>query len=190
MIILTKLILTIFICLQTALLWSQEARDPVRSRAFSELAAKAWNADRAREGACLVDQLSSLLDQMKQALIAISEQEPVALDHYGQRLQARMLALLDQHRIDETRLLQEVALMSDRRDISEERVRLAAHLDAVAQGIRGSDAVGRRLGFLAQELLREVNTIGSKAQDLTIAKRVVELKSCIEQLREQVLNLE
>jgi uncharacterized protein (TIGR00255 family) len=158
--------------------------------ALVEAASQAWNAERLREGAHLAEQLTALLVQMNQGLATIAEQEPAALERYAERLRSRMRGLLDEQSVDETRLLQEVALMSDRRDISEERVRLAAHLKAVAEAVSGGDAVGRRLGFLAQELLREVNTIGSKAQDLFIAERVVELKSCIEQLREQVLNLE
>ena len=127
---------------------------------------------------------------MTSELARIAEQEPVAMARQAERLRRRMAELLDEHAVDEGRLLQEVALLSDRRDISEERVRLGAHLDAIVQALKGNKAVGRRLGFLAQELLREVNTIGSKAQDLAISERVVELKTCIEQLREQVLNLE
>ena len=164
--------------------------DETAALAVVEAAALAWNRERAREGAHLCEQLAQLVEKMTRELRAITEQEPVALQRHVERLRARMDKLLGEYSADEGRLLQEVALISDRRDISEERVRLSAHLEAVAQAIEGDEPAGRRLGFLAQELLREVNTIGSKAQDLFIAERVVELKSCTEQLREQVLNLE
>ncbi len=164
--------------------------EPAVALAVLEAAAVVWNAERSREGAYLGKQLKALVAQMAGELALIAEQEPIALARQTERLRRRMSELIDEHAVDEGRLLQEVALLSERRDISEERVRLAAHLDAIALAIEGEKAVGRRLGFLAQELLREVNTIGSKAQDLTISERVVELKTCIEQLREQVLNLE
>ena len=164
--------------------------DQTAALAVVEAAALAWNRERSREGAYLCEQLGQLVEKMTVELGGIAEQEPVALERHAERLRTRMLSLLGEYSADEARLLQEVALISERRDISEERVRLSAHLEAVAKAITGDEPAGRRLGFLAQELLREVNTIGSKAQDLTIAKRVVELKSCIEQLREQVLNLE
>ena len=115
--------------------------------AVVEAAAIAWNAERCREGAYLCQQLTVLVAKMTSELTRIAEQEPVAMARQTERLRRRMAELLDEHAVDEGRLLQEVALLSDRRDISEERVRLGAHLDAIVQAIKGNKAVGRRLGF-------------------------------------------
>ena len=122
--------------------------------------------------------------------LAIQQSESQANQKYQERLRQRVEGLLGERELDEVRLLQEVALMAERRDIAEERVRIAAHLDAIKLAIDGTEASGRKMGFIAQELLREVNTIGSKAQDLAMTEHVVALKVLIEQLREQVLNVE
>jgi uncharacterized protein YicC (UPF0701 family) len=149
-----------------------------------------WNAERLREGGRLEQHLRSVVAEMRDLLAAVEAREGIANHEYSERLRQRMNDILQAQAVDEVRLLQEVSLMAERRDIAEERVRIGAHLDALAQRLDGGGAVGRSLGFLSQELLREVNTIGSKAQDLALAERVIALKSCIEQLREQLLNLE
>ena len=98
--------------------------------------------------------------------------------------------LLDGRAVDDERLAQEIALMADKLDISEELVRLGAHLE-VCFGVLGSDkAIGKQLGFLAQEIGREINTIGSKANDAAIQHAVVEMKGDLERFREQLENLE
>lgn len=155
-----------------------------------EQALDAWNAERQREGQALGAQVLQLVDQMSKRLDQIQSDEAAANQRYHERLAERLSDLLKGHELDELRVAQEVAVMAERRDVAEERVRLVAHLKAVAEAMTDSESVGRRVGFLAQELLREVNTIGSKAQDLAIAEQVIALKVLIEQLREQVLNLE
>jgi uncharacterized protein YicC (UPF0701 family) len=149
-----------------------------------------WQAERLREGERLGQHLTDVVAEMRRLLGAVEAREGLANQEYSERLRQRVGDLLTGQSVDEVRLLQEVALMSERRDIAEERVRIGAHLDALERRLNSGGAVGRSLGFLAQELLREVNTIGSKAQDLALAESVIALKSCIEQLREQLLNLE
>jgi uncharacterized protein (TIGR00255 family) len=92
--------------------------------------------------------------------------------------------------VDETRLAQEVALMAERRDLAEELARLESHLSQFQQTLTNEGPVGRKQEFLLQEMLREANTIGSKANDLTISQAVLEIKGSLERLREQVQNIE
>ena len=153
-------------------------------------AIRSWDAERVREGEALALHISELIKLMRVHLLAIQQSESQANQKYQERLRQRVEGLLGERELDEVRLLQEVALMAERRDIAEERVRIAAHLDAIKLAIDGTEASGRKMGFIAQELLREVNTIGSKAQDLAMTEHVVALKVLIEQLREQVLNVE
>jgi len=150
----------------------------------------AWDQDRQREGAELSPQLLELVGALRSDLASIEPLEAQALSAYQERLLERVQTLLGNHAHDPLRLVQEVAVVADRRDISEERFRISAHLDAAEQQLRAGGAVGRSLGFLAQELLREVNTMGSKSHHLAIAERVLAMKSNVERLREQVLNLE
>ena len=153
-------------------------------------ALRSWDAERVREGGALALHISDLVKRMRGHLLAIQQSESQANQRYQDRLRQRIEGLFGERELDEVRLLQEVAVMAERRDIAEERVRIAAHLDAVQSAISGAEASGRKMGFIAQELLREVNTIGSKAQDLAMTEHVVALKVLIEQLREQVLNVE
>jgi uncharacterized protein (TIGR00255 family) len=146
--------------------------------------------DRAREGEVMHAHVAGLLNMLMEGVARVADAEADANARYEERLRQRMVALLGEHPVDEGRLLQEVALMAERRDVTEERVRLSGHIEGCARLLGAEGAVGRELGFLAQELLREVNTIGSKAQDLVLTEQVVALKSCIEQMREQILNLE
>jgi uncharacterized protein (TIGR00255 family) len=97
--------------------------------------------------------------------------------------------LLDGRPLDEARLIQEVAFLAEKLDITEELVRLAAHVDAARRALGGEKATGKQLGFLAQELGREVNTIGSKANDAEIGHCVIEMKGELERFREQLENL-
>ena len=153
-------------------------------------ALEVWNAERQREGSALAVHMRQLIQKMRNHLGGIERSEADANQSYHDRLRQRIEGLVGDGELDETRLLQEVAVMAERRDVAEERIRLSAHLDAIELAMDGATAVGRKIGFIAQELLREVNTIGSKAQDITMTEHVVALKVLIEQLREQVLNVE
>lgn len=101
-----------------------------------------------------------------------------------------MRELLSTATVDEQRLLTEAALFADKIAVAEETVRLRSHLDQLEQMLDGNEAIGRKLDFLVQEINREANTIGSKAQDVTLARVVVDIKAEIEKIREQIQNIE
>jgi uncharacterized protein (TIGR00255 family) len=147
-------------------------------------------AARRREGEALAAEIERLLSSIESELAAVEEQAPARLTAERDRLRESVVALLDGKRADEDRLAQEIALLSDKLDITEEIVRLRAHIGAVRDALAQSAPVGKRLSFLGQEMLREINTIGSKANDAAIAHRVVSMKGELEKFREQIENLE
>ena len=106
------------------------------------------------------------------------------------KVQARMRELLGDASVDEQRLLTEAAIFADKIAVAEETVRLRSHLDQLEQLLGGDEPVGRKLDFLVQEINREANTIGSKAQDVALARIVVDIKAEIEKIREQIQNIE
>lgn len=161
-------------------------------RAVTEGAARATLAMREVEGERLRQDLEARLVGMETAMAVIAEQAPARLVAERDRLRASIQALAGDVAVDEERLAREVAYMADRWDISEELVRLRAHIDVFRGLIEGdgSEPVGKRLGFLAQEMHRESNTIGSKANDAVIEHQVIALKDEIERLREQIENVE
>lgn len=127
--------------------------------------------------------VESLVDQ-------VSEIAPQVVEDYRKRLQERLGDLLDGTNITEERFLGEVAIFADRCSIDEELVRLSSHIQQLKGSLHSDQAVGRKLDFLIQEMNREVNTIGSKANNLRIASLVVDMKSELEKIREQVQNIE
>jgi uncharacterized protein (TIGR00255 family) len=147
-------------------------------------------AMRAREGEVLTDELRHRLDLLEQAAEQIAARAPSRLLKERDRLRAAVAQLLEGRAVDEARLAQELAILADKLDITEELVRFRAHLAAARDVLRGNQPVGKRLGFLAQELGREVNTIGSKAADADIAQQVIAMKGELEKFREQLENLE
>jgi uncharacterized protein (TIGR00255 family) len=148
---------------------------------------------RRSEGARMAADLARGLDRMEEELEAVAEQAPERLVRERDRLREVVRQLLDgEGEVDEDRIAREVAHLAERWDIHEELVRFRSHLAMFRETLEtGSpDGVGKRFGFIAQELLRETNTIGSKANDAGIAARVVTLKEEIERLREQLENVE
>jgi len=145
---------------------------------------------RAREGAALATELVGRLDALADGARAVERRAPERLDAELARLKKAVTELAAGVPVDEQRLAVEVALLADRVDITEELVRLRTHLGACREALAGDGAVGKQLGFLAQELLREVNTIGSKANDAVIAQAVIAMKGELEKFREQLENLE
>ena len=163
--------------------WSEV--EPIAERAVQELIGM-----RAREGAALAAELGGRLGALEQAAGTIEQRAPERLTAELARLKKAVAELAAGVQIDEQRLAVEVALMADRVDITEELVRLRTHLAACRTALASDGAVGKQLGFLAQEMLREVNTIGSKANDAGIAQTVIAMKGELEKLREQLDNLE
>ncbi len=145
---------------------------------------------RGREGDALHTDLSDRLVQVADGIARIARRKPQAVAEIHGRLQKRVTALLDDAAIDPDRLAQEVALLADRADVTEELTRLQSHLEQFTRALSSDEPVGRTLDFLLVEFNREINTIGSKCQDATIAAEVVWLKGEIEKLREQVQNVE
>ena len=145
---------------------------------------------RQREGAALTVELRRLLDGIAERLRAVEAVAPRRLTAERERLRRSVSELLEGRRLEEDRLAVEIALLADKLDIREEIVRLRTHLEACGALLQGDGPVGRQLTFLGQEMLREINTIGSKANDATIAEAVVGMKGDLEKLREQVENLE
>lgn len=147
-------------------------------------------ANRLREGERLKIFFDDTIDNIKSILAIIKERSPESVKDYEQRLKERIEELLSGANLDETRLLTEVAIFADKVNITEEITRFESHLDEYSHLMNDNVPVGRKLDFIIQELNRESNTIGSKCNDYTISKAVVDLKAEIEKLREQVQNIE
>ncbi len=145
---------------------------------------------RQNEGEGLKNVLLERATYIEGVISEISKRAPEVPREYKMKLEARIKDLLEQQTFDENRIVTEVAVFADRCSIDEELVRLASHIGQVREALSMSQPVGRKLDFLIQEMNREINTIGSKANDLTITKHVVEIKSEIEKIREQIQNIE
>ncbi|MED3573472.1 YicC/YloC family endoribonuclease [Cytobacillus praedii] len=144
---------------------------------------------RKLEGAELEKDLKLYLNEIAERINHLKELAPKVVQQYQERLTKRMSLFLE-GQLDEARILTEVALFADKADISEELTRLLSHMNQFESTLQVNERVGRKLDFLIQEMNREVNTIGSKANDASIASEVVELKSCLEKMKEQVQNIE
>jgi uncharacterized protein (TIGR00255 family) len=155
------------------------------SAALAELVAR-----RETEGRVLGDELAGLGTQLAGHVDTVAQRAPVAVERRAARLRERMLAMLAGADVDQARVVAEVAVWADKTDVTEELARLRAHLAQLAALLAGDGPVGRTLDFLIQEINREVNTIGSKADDLEISQAVIAAKSTLEKMREQVANLE
>ena len=145
---------------------------------------------RETEGTKMYEDISSRLDFIEEKTNEIEKISPLISENYKNRLYSKIKDTLEDRDIDEQRILTEVAIFSDKIAVDEETVRLHSHVSQFRDLINSNEPVGRKLDFLVQELNREVNTIGSKAQDLSVTKTVVELKSEIEKIREQIQNIE
>jgi len=145
---------------------------------------------RKREGEKLRDDILNRADIIKKHINKIEKRFPELKTEFREKLEARMRELLENVTFDEQRLLTETAIMADKTDVSEEIVRLNSHLEQLELFMNENAPTGRKLDFLVQEINREANTIGSKIQNLEIARVVVEIKSEIEKIREQVQNIE
>jgi uncharacterized protein (TIGR00255 family) len=159
-------------------------------QAIVEQAAAEVLVMREREGRALAADLLERLDALEAGARTIAARAPERLTTELARLRKNVAELAAGVSVDEQRLAVEIALLADRVDISEELVRFQTHVAACRAALGGEVAVGKQLGFLAQELLRETNTIGSKANDATITQAVIAMKGELERFREQLENLE
>jgi uncharacterized protein (TIGR00255 family) len=166
-------------------------------------AAQLWNAlqpclgqalaDMARmqetEGAEIARDIRARLAQVADLTEAIAARVPEALQARRDGLRQRIAALCEGFEVDENRMTQEIALMADRSDVTEELVRAGSHIGQFLKGLDTCEPIGRKLDFLIQEINREINTIGSKSPDAAIALQVVEAKNELEKIREQIQNI-
>ena len=147
-------------------------------------------ATREREGTSLDSELRGQIEELDKAVSKVEARAPTRMLQERDRLRTAVEELLDGRPIDEDRLNHELAILADKLDITEEIVRLRTHMAACGEVLTKDGPVGRELTFLGQEMLREINTIGSKANDAEIAQAVIDMKCLIEKFREQVENIE
>jgi uncharacterized protein (TIGR00255 family) len=161
-------------------------------RALAVKAIERLQAMREREGKGLFTELMKQANSITAALAEIQKRAPLVVEDYHKRLQQRINQLLSKAelRVSEVDLIKEVAVFAERADIAEEIQRLTSHLNAFEEASRKDEHAGRKLDFITQEMLREANTIGSKANDAGIARNIVEIKGAIDRLKEQVQNVE
>ncbi|MDP2725053.1 MAG: YicC/YloC family endoribonuclease [Syntrophales bacterium] len=145
---------------------------------------------REKEGDVLCRDLRDRVATVARLLDVVGDRGPQALTAYQNRLRERIKELAGDMEIDESRLMQEIAIMAEKSDIMEEIVRLRSHIDQFNDMLQSDQAVGRKVDFLIQEMGREVNTIGSKSSDAEISRHVIEIKSELARIREQVQNIE
>lgn len=157
---------------------------------LTELALEDFDKMRLREGERLRDDVLGRLETIDALVTTVERSAPETVKAYRCRLEQKMQEVLETAGIDESRILTEAAIFADHIAVDEETVRLRSHMSQLKQMIEGSSPTGRKIDFLVQEFNREANTIGSKCQNLDIAHTVVDLKSEIEKIREQVQNIE
>lgn len=153
-------------------------------------ALESFAAMRAREGERIKADLETRVEYMKTLVDKIEKRSPETVNEYRNRLYDKLCEVLDGKEIDEARILTEAAIFADKVAVNEETVRLKSHFAEFYAITASDDPAGRKLDFLIQEINREINTTGSKANDIEIAKIVVELKAEAEKLREQIQNIE
>jgi len=156
----------------------------------AEEAVAKFVAMRETEGEKMKEDLSSRLDFILSKVEEVEKISPTTTENYRNRLYQKLKDILSDNNIDEQRILTEAAIFSEKVAVDEETVRLRSHISQFRELLETDEPVGRKLDFLVQEMNRESNTIGSKAQDIAITKIVVDVKSEIEKIREQIQNIE
>lgn len=172
----------------------EDANDPERLTMLLEkamtLALNELKAMRCQEGATLTSDLNQRMTHLEEEMHIVAESAGNLPVIYREKLQRRLSEMLNGQPVDENRLALEVVLFTDKASIDEEITRFHSHIGQFRSALSKSEAVGRRLDFLVQELNREVNTVGSKANDLRISQHVVNIKTELEKVREQIQNIE
>lgn len=174
---------------QTVELPASEVAAPVVAEALAA-ALRGFVAMRAKEGEALLIDFISRLEILRRQVDAIAARAPVVPAAYREQLLQRLRQAELTLDVGDERVLKEVALFADRCDVTEELTRLRSHFEQFAALLRSTGEIGRKAEFILQEIGREVNTIGSKANDLTISRAVIELKNELERIREQIANVE
>lgn len=153
-------------------------------------AVSAFIAMRETEGEKLKNDILSRCDTIIEKVEFIEERSPETVREYNDKLLARIKDVLSDVQVDQQRILTEAAVYADKIAVAEETVRLRSHISQLRDFMESEEAIGRKTDFLVQEINREANTIGSKAQDVAIAKKVIDIKAEVEKIREQVQNIE
>ncbi len=153
-------------------------------------AAEGFVESRIKEGENLCKDLIAKLDEMLEAVDFIEARSPQIIEEYKKRLTDKVQEMLGDAKVDEARLVTEVTIFADKVCVDEELVRLRSHVQTTKNTLLEGGGIGRKLDFLAQEMNREANTILSKANDLEISNKGIELKTAIEKVREQIQNIE
>ena len=164
-------------------LWSEVAETAVE-------ALNGFITMRETEGEKLKNDILSKLDEIESNVKKVEERSPSVTEQYRERLYSKISEILADKNIDDQRILTESAIFADKTAVDEEIVRLKSHISQYREILAQSEPIGKRLDFLIQEFNREVNTIGSKCNDLTITKLVLDMKNCVEKIREQIQNIE
>lgn len=159
-------------------------------KTVAETAVSKFIEMRETEGSKLRGDILSRADYIIECVEFIEGRSPETVREYNEKLKQRMKELLGDAAVDEQRLLNEAAIYADKIAVDEETVRLRSHISQLREFMNSSEAIGRKLDFLVQEINREANTIGSKGQDVDIAKKVIAIKAEVEKIREQVQNIE
>lgn len=169
------------------------AIDPAKESLLLNMAESALTSlqkMREEEGQHLQRDLSERLDNIEKHAEQIKNRQPEVIQEYKLRLKEKIKLLNDGIEVDESRLAQETAIMADRCDITEEITRLSSHLNQFRNLFDSSEPIGRKLEFITQEINREVNTMGSKSSNIQLSNLVIEIKSTLEKIREQLQNIE
>jgi len=153
-------------------------------------ALKSLDAVKTQEGNELSTDMLMRINTIEQSLVYVEERSKTRIPEERERLRQKLALLLDNDEIEEHRMNQEIIILADKLDVSEESVRLRSHIKYFRELLNDSEPIGRKLNFLTQELNREINTIGSKANDADIARIVVGMKEELERIREQAQNIE
>ena len=170
----------------------EEDEDKIKSyvKEVCDEALEKFVSMREVEGEKMKEDILSRADFIIESVSFIEERSPETVKEYNEKLAQRVHEIIGDASIDEARMIQEVAIYADKVAVAEETVRLRSHIDQLRKFLESEEAVGRKMDFLIQEINREANTIGSKANDVDIARKVVDIKSEIEKIREQVQNIE
>jgi uncharacterized protein (TIGR00255 family) len=171
---------------------SEEAAEVFQGELLAAVRGAVDNLDamRLREGVALMEDLAARREFLADTIVKVAQRAPQVVAEAAKRLKERIEQLAADSGVDEGRMAQEVAFMADRCDITEELVRFDSHLQQFDETLLMAEPVGRKLDFILQELNREVNTIGSKANDAAVTSSVVQLKAELEKIREQIQNIE
>ncbi len=170
----------------------EEDQDAVKAEILQvvEEALGAYDSMREKEGTALKNDLLLKAEEILGLVSKVEARSPITVEAYRARLTAKMQEVLENQQLDEARIIQEAAIYADKVAVDEETVRLQSHVSQLRSMLENGGVIGRKLDFLMQEMNREANTIGSKGNDVEQARNVVDIKSLLEKIREQIQNIE